>query len=138
VLAVCVVLVLSTARADSAPELKRLRGHTSKGFPIELTVLDGRLDSFDTRASVWCPEHRVWRDWKWSPSDGLPVKFRRNGSRFHVRERVEYADENPRQVLTSAIRGTLGEDGNSARGAIQALWIWGHNVCRATVRFSAD
>jgi hypothetical protein len=114
-----------------------LDGRTARGAPIELVFYDGKLHSVVTRTAVWCPQQRSWDSWRWSPADGAGAPFRRDGSRFHVRERWEFPEHRPPMIQVSALRGRLDEDGESARGSIEGRWFWEEFVCEASVRFSA-
>ena len=93
-----------------------LNGQTERGQAIQMVLYDGKLHSFETEVAVWCPSHRTWTTWTWFPSDGLPVDFKHDGSRFYVREESEQPDAKPPAELHGVMRGELGDDGRSATG----------------------
>jgi hypothetical protein len=125
---------------EGSPEITDLHGRTSQGHAIRATLVDGKLNGFDTHVTVRCPEGESY-DWRWYPSDGNPVPFHRNGSRFYVRERSDYPDRDPPIRLVSVMHGGLEDSGGIARGTIRSRELWryrsGTVVCDGRASFSA-
>ena len=138
-LAVVAVLVLFVRPGSGeGPEGTILAGETLRGDEIAMTVVDGKLDSFNALASAWCPQHERWVEWFWTPHDGLPVDFEHDGPRFLVKEQAEFTDDKPPTTVAMVLRGELTHDGKAARGSIQATAVRGSSTCEGSVRFSAN
>jgi hypothetical protein len=104
--------------------------------------LDGRLHSFDTRTSFWCPTWRVWRGGLWTPTKGLlGVSFRQDDRRFRVRQKGTVPDLEPPVALDYTMTGELADDRASATGTLTARAVIGRGhdsvFCRGRVAFSA-
>ena len=134
-----VALVLAT-REWGEKEITDLHGRTSSGHAIRATVVDGKLNGFDTDVSVRCPEGETY-DRRWYPSDGNPVPFHEKGSRFYGRERSDFPDRDPPITVVSVMRGELEDSGRVARGTINSRELWRYDsgtvTCRGRASFSA-
>jgi hypothetical protein len=139
---VAVVLVLVVRGQSHEPEYTRLTGKTSRGQSIGLTLLDGRLQSFDVYPSGFCRPERVWRSWLWYPASG-DADVEQEGSRFTARERSNLGVGGKRVEWVALMSGELGDSGSSARGTIRTNWSYDDGpddkgaVCRGRVSFSA-
>ena len=126
------------ASGADGPELTALTGRTSDGVRIQMEVLDGRLQSFDTHVKVHCLNGET-RQWRWYPADGVPVPFHQVGRHFRVIERSSLTSRTPVSYGNS-MYGVLTEDGRTAYGTIWArvMWTLRHGVvdCQGTARFS--
>jgi hypothetical protein len=137
-LAVCAVLVLATTRGDSGPESRELAGRTSRGAPISITVVDGRLGDFRTKVAAWCPTQRRRIEWPWARGGGQTIQFERDGSRYVVAEEAVNADQKPPTTVLMELRMTLAEDGRSARGKVLGTAVRGPTACQGSVSFTAQ
>jgi hypothetical protein len=131
-------VLFALPRDDDAKSPTVLRGRTERGAPIEMVIVDGKLHSVAATVRVWCPAQRVWRKWRWHPTDGVSGTFARHGSSFTVRERSSQPDARPPMVLISELRGRFEDGDESARGTIHGRWLWSGFVCEARVPFTAD
>jgi hypothetical protein len=118
-----------------------LGGRTEQGHRITMSFLSGRLNSFDTHVSLWCPHARKWQGWRWFPNPNVPhTTFRQDGEPFYVREVVTFPADVPYR-LDSVMRGRVAEDGQSAKGTIFSHSVSGSGhdslTCSETVSFSA-
>ena len=116
------------------PELLTLKGRTSKGQPVELDFVDGRLQWANVRAWTRCPD--MTDEVPWAPVLGAVGDFHQDGSKFRVRQvwRAPRDGRRPPGRGTIALTGELDDD--SARGRLSVLWVEGDYVCRGTVRFT--
>jgi hypothetical protein len=133
---VAAVLVLVVRGQSREPELARLTGETSKGENVGLTLVDGRLESFDVYPSGWCRVERVRRSWLWARTVGTTVS-EQEGSRFVVREHANVGVRGERVNWVAVMKGELQDSGGSARGTLHATWSYEGGSCQGSVRFSA-
>ena len=130
------VLVVVVRGQSREPERTRLTGKTSSGKNVGLTLVDGRLESFDVYPSGWCRVERVRRSWLWSRTVGMTV-FDQEGSRFSVRERSNVGARGERVDWVAVMKGELQDSGGAARGTLHATWSYDGGSCKGRVRFSA-
>ena len=124
------------------PEYTRLTGKTSRGQKVGLTLMNGRLQSFDVYPSGFCRPEGTWRSWLWYRSDG-DIDFEHQGPRFEARERSNLGASGDPVEWVAVISGELEDSGSTARGTIRANWSYearrGYDAatCEGRVRFSA-
>jgi hypothetical protein len=119
--------------SDSAPV--SLKGSTTRGEPVTLKVVDGRVESFTARIGVSCSFQRVWHGWDWAAQG----PFGGEGEDFEYGDRNRFPDGGR---FLSVIRGRLIEDGKSARGTIETSGTWpgtggGRTPCQSSLAFEA-
>jgi hypothetical protein len=112
--AVCAaLLVISRGGGSSKPKSFELKGATTRGEPVSLKVVDGRVEAFKVEVGVSCPAMRVWHGWEWAGHG----PFGGEGKRFEYGDRNSFSDEGGRFI--SVMRGRLIGDGSRARGTIE-------------------
>jgi hypothetical protein len=141
---VCTALVLGThdwSSGSDGGDFTRLTGRTSDGFRIQMGVLDGKLQSFDTHVKVRCPGGET-RQWRWYPADHVPVPFHQDRGRVRVFEQgTTTAPGGPSLTRASELRARIADDGRTVRGLIRPWAVWGRGTdsiaCFGKARFSA-
>jgi hypothetical protein len=136
--AVCAALLLisrggSSNRDSSNPDSVELKGSTTRGEPVLLTVIDGRVEAFEVQVGANCPAQRLWHGWTWAA----------HGPFGGVGKRFEYGDRNSFPEggrFISVMRGRLiGDD--RARGSIDTRGTWplggGRTPCQSSILFEA-
>ncbi len=133
-MAAALALVL-ISRGGDEPEVAELTGRTTRGEPVVLKVVDGRVESFEVRTGASCAEQRVWHGWEWSAHG----PFGGEGRRFEFADRNRFPDGGR---FISVMRGRLIGDGSSARGTIDTRGSWpgkdGRTACQSTLAFEAS
>jgi hypothetical protein len=126
-------------REPPEPDVATLRGETSKGYSVTLTVVDGQVRSLMTTASVYCRYDRTWYPIHWTAAKGAVGRFYQEDESFRVHQRKtwEPPDTPTPQITVTTMRGRLTDDRASARGTIDGHWASGEYACTATVRFRA-
>jgi hypothetical protein len=135
--AVCAGLALAATRGGPVPEKRGLEGKTSRGGPISITFVDGKLDDFRTQVSAWCPRLGRRLVWEWARGYGTTAEFMLAGPRFVIAEQAENRNHKPPTTTIVELRGRLSEDGKSARGRVLAFALRGTTTCEGTASFSA-
>ena len=115
-------LALAAAALIAARPADRIQlsGATSQDefFNME-TDPGGRVRSFQTHLRAQCSDgHSTWQV-PWTPADGQPVPFRRDGDRLTVREEGER--ELPDGTIATGwatIDARIADDGRSASGVM--------------------
>jgi len=112
-----------------------LKGSTTRGEPVTLKVVDGRVESFTARIGVSCSFQKVWHGWDWAAHG----PFGGEGKDFEYGDRNRFPDGGR---FLSVIRGRLIEDGKSARGTIETSGTWpgtegGRTPCQSSLAFEA-
>jgi hypothetical protein len=134
VVGVCAALLLiSRSGGDSDSGPVALSGSTTRGEPVSLRIVDGRVQRFTARIGVSCVFQKVWHGWDWSargPFDG-------EGSSFEYRDHHRFPDGGS---FLSVMRGRLIGDGTSARGTIVTNGTWpgtggGRTPCQSSLAF---
>ena len=134
-MAVVAALVL-IGRSAGSDEQKpyELKGSTTRGEPVTLKVEEGRVERFDIRVGVSCPQQKVWHGWDWAGHG----PFGGEGERFEFGDRNRFPDGGR---FISVMRGRLIDDGSRARGTIDTRGTWpgkdGPSPCRSSLRFEA-
>jgi hypothetical protein len=125
------------SRGGGSPDAAsyELNGRTTRGEPVTLKVVDGRVERFRAEVGVSCPAMRVWHGWKWSgrgPFDG-------DGERFEFSDTNRFPEGGR---FVSFMRGRLIGDGSRARGTIDTRGSWpmggGRTPCQSSIRFEAS
>ena len=99
------VLVLISRGGDSSDSGPvRLKGSTTRGEPVSLKVVDGRVESFTARIGVSCSFQKLWHGWDWSAHG----PFGGEGADFEYGDRNRFPDGGR---FLSVMRGRLTEDG---------------------------
>jgi hypothetical protein len=133
--AVCGLLILLSRSGSSEPESFELRGNTTRGEPVTLEVVDGRVEAFDVQIGVSCPQRKLWHGWEWSAHG----PFGGEGARFEYGDRNSFPDGGR---FISVMRGRLIGDGERARGTIDTRGTWpgkdGRTPCRSSLAFEAS
>ena len=133
-MAVCAALLLiSRSGGDSDSGTLALSGSTTRGEPVSLTIVDGRVESFTARVGARCAFQKVWHGWDWSargPFDG-------EGANFEYRDQHRFPDGGS---FVSMIQGRVIGDGASARGTIETSGSWpgtggGRTPCESSLAF---
>ena len=130
------VLVLISRGGDSSDSGPvKLKGSTTRGEPVSLKVVDGRVESFTARIGVSCSFQKLWHGWDWSAHG----PFGGEGADFEYGDRNRFSDGGR---FLSVMRGRLTEDGKSARGTIETIGTWpgtggGRTPCRSSLAFEA-
>ena len=130
-MAVCAALLLiGRSGGDSDSGTLALRGSTTRGEPVSLKIVDGRVESFTARVGARCVFQKVWHGWDWSargPAAGEVAAVRLDvfpdGGSF-----------------LSVIQGRVIGDGESARGTIETSGSWpgtggGRTPCESSLAF---
>jgi hypothetical protein len=132
--AVCAALLLiGRSGGDSDSGTLALRGSTTRGEPVSLKIVDGRVESFTARVGARCVFQKVWHGWDWSargPFDG-------QGANFQYRDHHRFPDGGS---FLSVIQGRVIGDGESARGTIETSGSWpgtggGRTPCESSLAF---
>jgi hypothetical protein len=133
--AVCAALLLisRSGGGDSESGDMTLRGSTTRGEPVSVKLVDGRVESFTARIGARCVFQRVWHGWDWSASG----PFDGEGASFEYRDHHRFPDGGS---FLSVIRGRVIEDGASARGTIETSGSWpgtggGRTPCESSLAF---
>jgi hypothetical protein len=132
--AVCAALVLISRGGSSDPDSVELKGSTTRGEPVSLKVVDGRVESFEVQVGASCPEQRVWHGWTWSAHG----PFGGEGKRFEYGDRNSFSEGGR---FISVMRGRLiGDD--RARGSVDTRGSWpgkdGRTACQSSLAFEAS
>jgi hypothetical protein len=111
-----------------------LKGSTTRGEPVTLKVVDGRVESFTARIGVSCSFQKVWHGWDWAAHG----PFGGEGKDFEYGDRNRFPDGGR---FLSVIRGRLIGD-TTARGTIETSGIWpgtggGRTPCTSSLAFEA-
>jgi hypothetical protein len=128
--------VLISRRGDSSDSSQiSLKGSTTRGEPVTLKVVDGRVESFTARIGVSCSFQKVWHGWDWAAHG----PFGGEGEDFEYGDRNRFPDGGR---FLSVIRGRLIED-TSARGTIETTGSWpgiggGRTPCQSSLAFEAS
>jgi hypothetical protein len=128
--------VLISRRGDSSDSSPiSLKGSTTRGEPVTLKVVDGRVESFTARIGVSCSFQKVWHGWDWAAHG----PFGGEGEDFEYGDRNRFPDGGR---FLSVIRGRLIED-TSARGTIETTGSWpgiggGRTPCQSSLAFEAS
>ena len=136
-MAVCAALLLiSRGSGGSDDESATLRGSTTRGEPVSLKVVDGRVESFTAKIGVRCAFQRVWHGWVWSARG----TFGGEGKSFGYSDGDRFPDGGR---FTSVLRGRLIGDGESARGTIETRGTWpgtggGRTPCQSSLAFEVS
>ena len=134
-MAVCVALVL-ISRGGGSSEAKsfELKGRTTRGEPVSLKVVDGRVEAFKVKMGVSCPAMRVWHGWEWAAHGPFGGK----GKQFEYGDRNGFPEGGR---FISVMRGRLIGDGSRARGTIDTRGSWpmggGRTPCESQILFEA-
>ena len=136
-MAAALVLVLMSRGGGSDDQGPvSLKGSTTRGEPVTLKVVDGRVESFTARIGVSCPFQRVWHGWDWSAHG----PFGGEGDDFEYGDRNRFPEGGR---FLSVIRGRLTGDGTRVRGTINTNGTWpattggGRTPCESSLRFEA-
>jgi hypothetical protein len=134
--AVCAALLLISRGGGSDDESATLRGSTTRGEPVSLKVVDGRVESFTAKIGVRCAFQRVWHGWVWSARG----TFGGEGKSFGYSDGDRFPDGGR---FTSVLRGRLIGDGESARGTIETRGTWpgtggGRTPCQSSLAFEVS
>ena len=135
-MAVCAALLLisrSGGSDDSGPVV--LKGNTTRGEPVTLKVVDGRVESFTARVGVSCSFQKLWHGWDWAAHG----PFGGEGKVFEYGDRNRFPDGGR---FLSVMRGRLIGD-TSARGTIETTGTWpgtggGRTPCQSSLAFEAS
>ncbi len=136
-MAVCAALLLiSRGGGGSDDESATLRGSTTRGEPVSLRVVDGRVESFTAKIGVRCAFQRVWHGWDWSAHGPFGGK----GADFEYGDRNRFPDGGS---FLSVMRGRLFEGGSRARGTIETSGTWpgtggGRTPCQSSLAFEVS
>lgn len=119
---------------DSGPVV--LRGSTTRGEPVSLRVVDGRVESFTARIGVRCVFQRVWHGWDWAARGTLPGE----GKSFQYEGQHRFPDGGR---FRSVMRGRFTGDGTTARGIIDSSGTWpgtggGRTPCESSLAFEVS
>jgi hypothetical protein len=111
-----------------------LKGSTTRGEPITLKVVDGRVESFTARIGASCSFQKVWHGWDWAAHG----PFGGEGKDFEYGDRNRFPDGGR---FLSVIRGRLIGD-TRARGTIETSGTWpgtggGRTPCKSSLAFEA-
>jgi hypothetical protein len=111
-----------------------LKGSTTRGEPVTLKVVDGRVESFTARIGVSCSFQKVWHGWDWAAHG----PFGGEGKDFEYGDRNRFPDGGR---FLSVIRGRLIGD-TTARGTIETSGTWpgtggGRTPCKSSLAFEA-
>jgi hypothetical protein len=111
-----------------------LKGSTTRGEPVTLKVVDGRVESFTARIGVSCSFQKVWHGWDWAAHG----PFGGEGKDFEYGDRNRFPDGGR---FLSVIRGRLIGD-TRARGTIETSGTWpgtggGRTPCKSSLAFEA-
>ncbi len=135
-LAALALLLISRSGGSSDSKPVALKGSTTRGEPVTLKVVDGRVESFTARIGVSCSVQRLWHAWDWSAHG----PFGGEGNAFEYGDRNRFPDGGR---FLSVIRGRLIGDGTSARGTIETRGTWpgtggGRTPCHSSLNFEAS
>ena len=136
-MAVCAALLLISrggGSSDSGPVT--LKGSTTRGEPITLRVVDGRVERFTAKIGVSCSFQRIWHSWDWAAHG----PFGGEGADFEYGDRNRFPDGGR---FLSVIRGRVIDDGSRARGTIETRGTWpgtggGRTPCQSSLAFEAS
>jgi hypothetical protein len=111
-----------------------LKGSTTRGEPVTLKVVDGRVESFTARIGVSCSFQKLWHGWDWAAHG----PFGGEGNDFEYGDRNRFPDGGR---FLSVIRGRLIGD-TRARGTIETSGTWpgtggGRTPCKSSLAFEA-
>jgi hypothetical protein len=137
--AACAALVLisrSDGGGSSDSGATTLKGNTVRGEPVTLTVVNGRVDSFEAQVGVSCRFDRVWHGWQWS----VQGDFGGEGRTFAYSDSNRFPDGGR---VRSVMRGRfIGDGTTTARGTIDTRGTWpGPKVrtpCDSSLTFEAS
>ncbi len=135
-MAVCAALLLiSRSGGDSDSEPVTLRGSTTRGEPVSVRVVDGRVESFTVTIGARCVFQRVWHGWEWAAKG----PFEGEGASFEFRDNHRFPDGGS---FVSRLEGRLLDDGTRARGTVETNGTWpgtggGRTPCESSLAFEA-
>ena len=134
-MAVCAALVLiSRGGGSSDADPVELKGRTTRGEPVSLKVVDGRVEAFEVQIGASCPAQSGWHGWTWAAHG----PFGGEGESFEYGDRNSFPEGGR---FISVMRGRLiGDD--RARGSIDTRGSWplggGRTPCQSSLLFEAS
>jgi hypothetical protein len=132
------LLVIGLALLAARPgEKVVLSGETSQREHFDVQARDdGEVDAFQTYLVTRCSRSKTV-DITWTPADGDPVGFERDGEGIDVREEWEREEGGTVERGWATLEGRVAGDGRSASGTMTASITFsrdGDEVDRCSVR----